>query len=439
MHPSVWREFWVIVAIAAGGVLLGLILGRPFLGAAAGFILYIGANLRQLHRLHRWLLNRRRGEEVPEAEGLWGDVFKEIRKLVRQTGQREDRLTGMIERFQSAAAVMPDAVVIMAQQGEIEWANSAARRLLGIHFPRDAGMRLSNLLRDPDFTRYYQGGDYSEPFEMPSPSHLDITLQVLVVPFGASQKLILGRDVTRIVQLEQMRRTFVANASHELRTPLTVLSGYLETLRGMEAELPEDLRKHFATMHEQAIRMQRLVNDLLTLSRLETAPRSRDEPVDVPALLAGLMEQAELLSAGNHALTLDAQPDLSLLGSRDELHSAFSNLVNNAVRYTPRGGTVRLRWFADREGAKFSVEDTGEGIASEHIPHLTERFYRVDTARSRASGGTGLGLSIVKHVLLRHDAELRIESELGRGSSFTCVFPRGRVVRTEIRTRATPA
>src|SRR3990170_1215124 len=234
-----------------------------------------------------------------------------------------------------------------------------------------------------------------------------------------------------------MRRTFVANVSHELRTPLTVLAGYVETLRDMKALGPGDLKRHLATMSEQATRMQRLVDDLLTLSKLETAPPHRhDDAVDVAALLAGLKEQAELLSGENrHALTLESDGSLKLLGNREELTSAFSNLINNAVRYTPAGGSIRLSWHAAEDGAEFAVTDTGEGIAPEHFPHLTERFYRVDTARSRASGGTGLGLSIVKHVLLRHDAQLQIESELGRGSTFTCEFPLTHVVRESVGNR----
>jgi two-component system phosphate regulon sensor histidine kinase PhoR len=229
-----------------------------------------------------------------------------------------------------------------------------------------------------------------------------------------------------------MRRHFVANVSHELRTPITVLAGFIETLRGAPSIKTEDLRKYLATMQEQSTRMQRLVDDLLTLSKLETAPpHRREEMVDVPALLAGLKEQGEILSGdAKHRITLEADGDLRILGSREELHSAFSNLINNAVRYTPPGGFIHLRWWANGDGARFSVTDSGEGIAPEHIPYLTERFYRVDTARSRASGGTGLGLSIVKHVLARHDAQLTIESEVGRGSTFTCVFPAARIVRT---------
>ncbi len=429
MPPSLWREVWILAAIALTSFLLGLIADRPFLFAALGFSLYIFLTLRHLSGLHQWLQNRG-ASEVPDAEGLWGDVFNEIRKLVKQTEQRADQLTGMVERLQSATTAMPDGVVILTERDEIEWANATARRLLGVDFPRDAGLRLSNLVRDPNFAHYLEWADFAEPLEMTAPIDPEKQVAIQIIPYGANQKLVICRDVTRLARLEQMRRTFIANVSHELRTPLTVLGGYVETLSQMERVAPEDLKKHLATMQQQSIRMQRLVDDLLTLSRLETAPpRSRDEIVDVPDLLAGLKDQAELLSGRQHKIVLEADTDLDLSGSREELTSAFSNLINNAVRYTPAGGTVHLHWRADDEGAKFSVTDTGEGIPPEHIPRLTERFYRVDSARSRASGGTGLGLSIVKHVLMRHDASLRIESTLGQGSTFTCVFPAPRIAR----------
>ncbi len=431
MSQNLWREIWILAGIAAVSLVLGLITGRPFLIAAAGFGLYIFSTLRHLKRLHHWLLNRQQAE-IPEAEGLWGDVFNEIRKLMRQTEHREDQLNDMLIRFQSAAAAMPDAMVILSQEGDIEWANPSAERLFGIHFPRDAGTRLFNLLRDPDFVQYLQGGDYAELLEIRSPENSEIHVSVQVTPFGSLQKLVIGRDVTRLARLEQMRRHFVANVSHELRTPLTVLGGFVETLNGMDRIGMEDLKKHLSTMQEQTSRMQRLVDDLLMLSKLETAPpRTRVETVDVAALLAGLKEQAELLSGEQrHVISVEADRQMQLLGSREELLSAFSNLINNAVRYTPAGGRIALQWSALPDGgARFSVSDTGEGITAEHIPHLTERFYRVDTARSRASGGTGLGLSIVKHVLLRHDARLDIESEPSVGSTFICDFPSTRVQR----------
>ena len=430
MSPGLWRELWILALIALGSLLLGAISGRYFIVAAVGFGFYIATHLRHLARMQRWLL-RIRESEAPEADGLWGEVFNEIRKLQKQALRRADRLTDMLGRFQNAAAAMPDAVVIVTGDNDIEWANPSAENLLGIRFPRDTGLRLFNLLRDPDFVDYFARGEFSEPLEQPSPTSPEISLSLQVIPFGSRRRLIIARDITRLMRLEQMRRIFVANVSHELRTPLTVLAGYIETLRDSPTIAPAELNKHLATMHEQAARMQRLVDDLLMLSRLETAPPPRtEETVDVTALLAGLKEQAEMLSGGQHPLTLEADATLRLRGSREELTSAFSNLINNAVRYTPAGGTIHLVWRAQGEGATFSVADSGDGIPTEHIPHLTERFYRVDTARSRASGGTGLGLSIVKHVLLRHHARLTINSELGKGSTFACVFPADRLVRT---------
>ncbi len=431
MHPGLWREFWILTGIAAASLLFGALTGRPFLVAAIGFGLYIVTTLRHLRQLHRWLLDRK-SSDIPDAGGLWGDVFDELYRGAKQTRRREAQLSEVLTRFESAASAMPDAVAIVSRAGEIEWANPAAERLLGIRYPQDRGMRLLNLLRDPDFAHYLQKGDYSEPIEIESPESDQIYLSVQITPFGSRQQLVIGRDVTRLARLEQMRRNFVANVSHELRTPLTVLGGYIETLQQIDRIRPEELRKHMTIMHEQSARMQRLVDDLLTLSKLETSPpRTQDQVVDVAALLAGLKEQAEILSGENrHVITLEADPDLKLLGSREELTSAFLNLINNAIRYTPAGGSVRLTWRARDSGAEFIVADTGEGIAPEHIPHLTERFYRVDTARSRASGGTGLGLSIVKHVLLRHEARLDIESEPGRGSTFICVFPPARTRHT---------
>lgn len=431
MHQSLWREIWILVTIAFGSIVLGLITGRPFLIAAVGFGLYIGSQLRHLHQLHQWLLSHKKSQ-IPDAEGLWGDVFAEIRKLEKHAVRREDRLTGMIARFQDTTAALPDAVVILSQKNEIEWANLTARQLLGVHFPRDTGLRLFNLLRLPELQRYFEIGDLAEPLEMPSPEQPDHYLSVQVIPFDPNRKLMIARDVTRLVRLEQMRRNFVANVSHEMRTPITVLAGFIETLRDMPNVDREELVKYLDTMHEQANRMQRLVGDLLMLSKLETAPpQRRDEIVDVPAMLAGLREQAELISGGAaHKISLECDPHLGLKGSREELHSAFSNLINNAVRYTPARGHIQLRWYRQDAHACFAVSDTGEGIAAEHIPQLTERFYRVDTARSRATGGTGLGLSIVKHVLIRHGARLEIESEIGKGSTFICIFPAERIVTT---------
>lgn len=429
MDESWSRDLWILAGIVAVALFIGALLGRPGWALAGALGLYFAWNLRQLTRLHQWLRGKLSQDDLPDIEGVWGDVFDRIRRLMRETGQREDRLTAMLTRMQDAGAATPDAMVMMSAHDEIEWANPAALRLLGITLPRDAGQRMVNLLRNPAFIGYLARGNYNEALQMPSPERPDIQLTLQLFPFGSSQKLLIARDVTQLLRLEEMRRHFIANVSHELRTPITVLAGFLETLQDSKNLHDDDIRTHLKTMHDQALRMQRLVNDLLSLSKLETAPPVRQEAlVDVPALLPGLAHAAELLSGERrHRITLEAAAGLKLRGNEDELRSAFSNLINNAVQYTPPGGDIKIEWHAADGGARFAVTDSGEGIAPQHLPHLTERFYRVDSARSRASGGTGLGLSIVKHVLLRHDGRLEIQSELGRGSTFSGLFPAERV------------
>ena len=428
MHYSWRQDVWFLVGLILLALLLGAILGHPYKAVIIAMALYLAPNLRHLLQLHRWLETQRR-EDIPEASGMWGDVFDRIRTLTKESKQREDQLTDMLARFQSASAATPDAMIILTEDDEIEWANPAADYLFGIAYPRDYGLRMLNLVRSPDFTTYLHKGDYTEIIDMTSPRDSEKTLSVQFIPFGSSQKLMIGRDVTRLVNLEKMRRDFVANISHELRTPLTVVTGYIETLQDIRNLDEKELKKYLVTMHDQAVRMQRLVEDLLTLSKLETAPPLRHETaVDIAAMLAGLKETAEHLSGERqHRITLETAPGLQLLGNEDELRSALSNLINNAVRYTPAQASIRLVWQPSADGARFAVIDSGEGIAPQHLPHLTERFYRIDSARSRATGGTGLGLSIVKHILLRHNARLLIESELGVGSTFSCLFPAARV------------
>lgn len=425
MQPGWRHEAWALAGLVAAGFVLGAFSGRPFAGAAVGLSLYLAFSLRNMYRLYRWLASSRRSGEVPDANGAWGEVFDTLRAWRRESERSKDHLTGMLERFQSASGAMPDAMVVLSQYDEIEWANSAAARLLGIHWPRDQHLRVANLVRNPLFHAYLDGGEFADTLTIPCPVVPEYALSLQIIPFGASQKLLMARDVTRLVRLEQVRQNFVANVSHELRTPVTVLAGFIETLRDASRVDPTDLHAALSTMHEQAQRMQRLVDDLLTLSRLETAPRhGREETVNVAALLTEIAKLARILSGDQaHVITLEVDANLLLRGDREELRSAFSNIVNNAVRYTPARGHIQLRWHEDADAAKFSVSDDGEGIAPQHLPHLTERFYRVDTARSRSTGGTGLGLSIVKHVLLRHDAHLEVQSRLGHGSTFTCLFP----------------
>ncbi len=328
---------------------------------------------------------------------------------------------------------MPDGVVYLTRQNLIEWINLAAERHFGLDASRDMGSAITNLVRQPDFVHYVESGDYHEPLLF-KPTRTDgLTLSMQIVPFGEDLKMLLSRDISQLEKLETMRRDFVANVSHELKTPLTVVSGFVEMLHdGIEDFSAEDTRRYLRLASEQSVRMQRLIEDLLALSALETgAPMPVDEKVDVQGLLRSVAQEAELLSAGRHSIVIDAGANATLIGSQKEVHSVLANLAINAVRYTPEGGEIRLIWQATHEGAELAVQDNGPGIDAQHLPRLTERFYRVDRGRSRETGGTGLGLAIVKHVLTRHQGTLEIQSEPGRGSRFAAHFPARRVVWTE--------
>jgi len=421
-------EFWRIASIAAAGLLLGLLLGHPWPFLSVALIAYFSWHLYNLYRLERWL-RVERSLHPPEAGGIWGDVCNQIYLLQKRNRKRKRRLADILHRFQEATEAMPDAAVVLRENDEIEWINGAAQRYFGLHPVKDRRQRIDNLLRHPGFVQFLDSGG-REPFLMPSPTDATMTLSLRVVPYGRHQRLLLARDVSQQQRLDQMRRDFVGNVSHELRTPLTVIAGFLETLEDEDSQQDPFIQRAVTLMQQQTLRMQHIVADLLLLSRLETdraePPRER---VAVGALLAAIREDAQLLSGSRgHTIALEADPALQVYGAERELHSAFSNLVSNAVRYTPDGGEIRIRWWADREGAHFSVTDSGIGIPPEHIPRLTERFYRVDVGRSREIGGTGLGLAIVKHVLTRHGAVLRVESTVGKGSTFICDLPASRIV-----------
>jgi two-component system phosphate regulon sensor histidine kinase PhoR len=322
---------------------------------------------------------------------------------------------------------MPDGVVLLDAHNCIEWCNDTAAAMLALDPRADIGRPISYLVRDPSFIEYLSSHGEEGRRAVRVPASRGIVLSIRLIPYGDEQKLMLARDVTQAERVETMRRDFVANVSHELRTPLTVLVGFLETVRELKLD-PQRVRDYLGMMGEQAGRMHRIIDDLLALSVLESAPPPPVERVAIAPLLERLHADAVALSRGRHAISLEGTPSLDLLGSETELASAFGNLLSNAVRYTPAGGSVKLRWHDGADGAAFTVEDTGSGIAPEHIPRLTERFYRVDRSRSRETGGTGLGLAIVKHTLARHQAVLDIESEIGRGSRFTARFPLQRTI-----------
>jgi len=330
--------------------------------------------------------------------------------------------------------VLPYGTIILTKSNDIDWINQSACTMLGIRAERDIGQRIYNLIRNPRFHAYLSEKNYSKSIVLPRPMHPEHKLEIQIVPFGSNQKLILCRDITHVAQLEAMRSRFISNVSHELRSPLTVIKGYVEMLADTNSEqsLSEYQRKVTGNMSDQVSRMDRLVEDLLTLTRLETESVKASRDIDIASMLAAIRDNAEVFGKDKHqSITLETDAQLKLIGDNDELTSLFSNLVNNAVRYTPENGEINIRWYRQNDQAVFSVSDSGPGIEREHINHLTERFYRVDSDRSRETGGTGLGLSIVKHVLDRHDGQLDIASTPGKGSTFTCRFPLQRIVGKE--------
>jgi two-component system phosphate regulon sensor histidine kinase PhoR len=385
---------------------------------------YLGRHLFYLWRLST-LIRRHHRLAPPFPAGLWGEVYRSIAQYQQRGRKRRKRQIRFTRRFREAANAVPDALVILDKQQQIEWANPAAAQLMNIRWPQDDGRRLTDALPHPDLALFIETGEYSRPLELAPEHNRMIVLSLRITPFGERkrQRLLVGRDITKVYHLNMIRRDFVANASHELRTPLTVIAGFLENLADAPTTPPAH-RRPLSLMQHQTERMRSIIDDLLTLSRLEMDDQAQDEtPVDVPDELELILHEARTLSEGRHRFHTEVDEDLLLVGNPVELRSAFSNLIHNAVRHTPEGTNVRIGWRRDAEGPLFWVEDDGEGIAREHLPRLTERFYRVDRARSRGSGGTGLGLAIVKHVLNRHDARLMIASELGQGSRFACRFP----------------
>ncbi len=398
------------------------------------WLLFSGASiglLRQIFYVHRLdrLLRSQDGKSMPRHRRIWDRVFEGLGQVRQVNRKRKRRLRKFVSRFEQVSEVMPDAVVILDRPGIIRWVNQAADRLLGLAHPRDEGQPIGHLLRHPSLSDYLEAKRYDEPLEIESPQEDDLRLSVRVVPYGQDQLLMLVRDISHIHRLQEVRKDFVANVSHELRSPLTVILGYLEAFEGDET-LPAELQKPMERMHLQAIRMRSIIDDLLSLSRLETIEGSAAEDrVDIAAMIAAVVRDIRALGGEGRTLEYEAEPGLCLKGDAGELYSAISNIAFNALRHTPAPGAIHLSWSADPSGrASLRISDTGEGIEAHHIPRLTERFYRIDKARSLGTGGTGLGLAIVRHVLTRHDAQIVIESEPGVGSRFSCIFPAARVL-----------
>ncbi|MBS1209016.1 MAG: phoR [Proteobacteria bacterium] len=399
-------------------------------------LLLFGLLVHHLHnmvKVVRWA-REPLGTHVPRALGIWDYIFANLSRRTRVAMEQREQLARSLARFREASQAMPDAVIYLSQHQTIEWLNTAAASYFGLDAERDLGRAITTLIREPDFVRFMKETEEArsvEPLILHSQRQDRLSLSIQRVPFGEDLEMILARDITQLERLDMMRRDFVANVSHELKTPLTVVNGFVETLLDAGDDIAPEDRQHFLSLAlEQSMRMQHLIEDLLTLSSLQAGSEPAEEiPVNVQALLGSVLHEIQMLSGGRHQIRLEAGAPACLLGSQKELHSAFSNLASNAVRYTPEGGSILLRWHEKEDGgAEFSVEDSGIGIGPEHIGRLTERFYRVDRGRSRETGGTGLGLAIVKHVLTRHQAHLDIRSTPGKGSCFTASFAPKRIV-----------
>ena len=402
--------------------------GLALIAAVLGWLLW--RHSREFAKLRRWA-SQPRLSDPPEAPGAWGEVFTLLHRHRRGTLQRRRQLARLIVRSRRGAQALPYGVAILDADYRLDWCNTAAREHLGLDPEHDRGRRIVNFVREPEFVEYVARGDFTRPLHLQSGALPQRTLTLQIVSFGQDEHLLISQDVSAAERVENMRRDFVANVSHELRTPLTVLAGFLETIQDLKLDAAR-VRDYVSLMAPQAERMKRLTEDLLALSTLENAPAPPPaERVAVRPLLERVRAESEILSAGRHRISLRIDGEHDLVGAESEIASAFLNLASNAVRYTPKGGEVRLLWHSDGKGAEFSVEDTGIGIEPEHLPRLTERFYRVDRSRSRDTGGTGLGLSIVKHVLARHQAGLDVQSEVGKGSRFTVRFPAARLAAAE--------
>ena len=428
--PPHWSKYFSnLLAALLGFTLAGALVGYPAVGLAIGLSLALIWELSQMYRLMRWLNASTTSSEVPESIGPWRDLFDGIHRLQRRHLRVRDQLQAEVNRVQDFTDAMRDGVIMTNDKGVMEWWNGAAEYLLGFRKNSDRGLYIHNLIRTPVFKEYFDRRGYKEPLQIPSPDKPHIQLQLHVSPFGDDGRLIVVKDITRLVQLEQMRRDFISNVSHEMRTPLTVISGYLETMVDYSDQLPSKWHRAINTMYQQSSRMEALLTDLLLLSKLETGDQLVDDRVtDLKPLLEQVCQDARALSADKgHVISLTVGDRHYLRGDESQLRSAFSNLIFNAVKYTPAGGSITVNWATDKQGGHLSVQDTGIGIDAVHIPRLTERFYRADPSRHQETGGTGLGLAIVKHVAINHDGNLDIRSEVGKGSEFICHFPRARL------------
>lgn len=428
-----WRSelnrLCLLLSLAA---VIGYALGHVswvMLISLCGYYLY---NLYQLRRFDLWLNRDSSGSdsEPPESFGLWGDIFDGIYRLQKRERRASSYLANIIDKAQESSAALEMAVVMINKQGNLDWWNFAAEKLLGLQHPKDRNQSITNLIRNPSFAEYFHSEHYDETLKMEAPGESNKILEFQIALFGENERLMIVRDITQLHRLESMRKDFVGNVSHELGTPITVIKGYLEAILDNLDGLDEKWHKPMLQMRQQSMRMENLVRDLLMLSSLETKGLTKtQDAIELKSLFSEIeSDTQQMFKDKTHTFELVCPPSLTIVGKRSELYSAISNLVVNAAKYTPTGGHIKLSADEGTDSLNIVVEDNGIGIENHHIPRLTERFYRIDGSRSSDTGGTGLGLAIVKHILARHEAELEIKSNYGEGSSFICRLPLNRVV-----------
>lgn len=434
-----WRAFWLFLSLTFCCLIIWAVSTATlalFLFCVA-IVSYLISHLYWLHALLEWVRNNDQST-VPQGSGIWEEVFATLYREQRRNTRNQTQLSAALDRFRLAAIALPDGVVLLNSDDKIEWCNPAAEKQLGLSLKKDVSQPVTYLIRLAEFKDFLQSNEYSQVLKLKSWRDADTILELQIVAFGENQKLMISRNISQLEKIENMRRDFIANVSHELRTPLTVVGGFLETLDDIEGAIPKSTQQYFRMMQEQTSRMRFLIEDLLTLSQLESdANVPQDIIIDIQALLSMVLNDARGLSNGRHQISLEIEPDITITGSLQELHSGFGNLVTNAIRYTPEGGNIEISWYHRANEAVFSVKDNGIGIEQKHLDRLTERFYRVDRSRSRETGGTGLGLSIVKHILTRHQARLEVESEYGKGSVFRVAFNKARVIHLKPQAKAT--
>ncbi len=406
-------------------------LGNAFAGIALGLFIGMFRLYQQLRKYSDWLGRGGRLKEHNQDFGVIDDLHHRTFYLQKRHLEKTQNLGRIIKRFQDSTRAMPDAVIMLNQRNEVEWLNKAAKKLIGLKSNKDVGQNISNLIRHPDFMRYVMREDFNFPIEIPSPINEAIHVRIRIVPYGDNSRLMVIRDITKLTNLENMRQEFIASTSHELRTPLTVITGYLESIHDLKIK---DGQNIISAMLNQAHRMESIIKDMLHLTRLESLQKHLErnrKPVQIRPMLDSLQSEAQALGSWTHDIEMDIDPTLNLVANETELYSVFSNLVNNALRYTPTDSKIKVSWQRYKQGARYIVEDNGPGIAQEHLSRLTERFYRVDIDRSRNTGGTGLGLAIVKQIMKQHDGQILIESKQGKGSKFICEFPQHLITGTD--------